>query len=122
VYKKISEEISRRILDYFWGLGDQPCRLQDIRTADFITVVHDKSVSTRAQGKVKILFSGAIGSQSSFCWVSGPYFERSLCFFAYDIVRHAYMNLRRPPGAYGKPDTNDPIQGSLRQHDVIPGR
>ena len=52
----------------------------------------------------------------------GPYFERSLCFCAYNIVRRAYMNFRRPRGAYSKPDTKNPIQGSLRKHDVVPGR
>ena len=52
----------------------------------------------------------------------GPHFERSLCFLAYNVIRRAYMNFRRPCGACNKPDAKNSIQGGLRQHDVVPRR
>ena len=60
----------------------------------------------------------------SECWqgLFGPHFERSLCFSVYNVIRRAYMNLHRPCGACGEPDTKNSIQAGLRQHDVIPGR
>ena len=88
-------------------------------------IVHRMAGTNYRLGRAvyKPISFGSLLRQSALVrWTRSPYFEGSLCLSANNIIRSAYMNLRRPCGTDSKSDTKDTIQTGLRQHDVIPGR